>query len=91
MSGNRFQRDLVKHSSGSTAVGIQRAKLERIEIVAPTRTEEQDAVALSIHTADSEIVSAERELAKLRYLKFGLMTDLLTGRVRVPETIGTAP
>ena len=32
--------------------------------------------------------STENELAKLRHLKSGLMTDLLTGRVRVPETIG---
>ena len=88
MSGTRFQKELVKHSSGSTAVGIQRAKLELIELAVPKRTDEQDSIALNIHTADGQIVSIERELQKLRHLKSGLMADLLTGRVRVPEEKG---
>ena len=78
----------MKHSSGSTAVGIQRAKLELIELAVPKRTDEQDGIALNIHTADGKIVSIERELEKLRHLKSGLMADLLTGRVRVPEEKG---
>jgi type I restriction enzyme S subunit len=84
MAGTRFQKELVKHSSGSTAVGIQRAKLELIDIAVPQSTNEQVAIALNINTADSQIVSVERELDKLKNLKSGLMTDLLTGRVRVP-------
>lgn len=86
LAGTRFQKDLVKHSSGSTAVGIQRAKLELIEIAVPQTTDEQNGIALTIHTADGQIVSIERELERLRHLKSGLMSDLLTGRVRAPET-----
>jgi len=35
--------------------------------------------------------SEERQLSKLQSLKSGLMTDLLTGRVRVPEETAVAP
>jgi hypothetical protein len=36
---------------------------------------------------DALIRSHEHEFAKLVQLKSGLMADLLTGRVRVPESI----
>jgi hypothetical protein len=36
---------------------------------------------------DALIRSHEHELEKLLHLKSGLMNDLLTGRVRVPEGI----
>jgi len=86
MAGTRFQKQLVKHSSGSTAVGIQRAKLELIEIAVPESTDEQDAIASHIHSADHEIVLIARELDKLTNLKSGLMADLVTGRVRVSKS-----
>jgi hypothetical protein len=38
-----------------------------------------------LRTATQVIDSEERELQKLLNLKSGLMNDLLTGRVRVPE------
>jgi type I restriction enzyme S subunit len=90
MIGSRFQKELVRQSSGTTAVGIQRAKLELIEIVVPKRTDEQDGIALRMHSMDSQIVSLERELEKLQSLKSGLMADLLTGRVRVPAAFSVA-
>jgi type I restriction enzyme S subunit len=50
---------------------------------------EQDRL-LSIFTAETANIQAlEREKAKLRLLKQGLMDDLLTGRVRVP--VGSVP
>ena len=39
---------------------------------------------------DNLIVAHESELEKLVRLKSGLMADLLTGRVRVPETPATS-
>jgi type I restriction enzyme S subunit len=53
----------------------------------PSIGEQRLAVAaLSRH--DEQTSVEEAGLAKLQHLKSGLMTDLLTGRVRVPETIG---
>lgn len=48
---------------------------------------EQELISNMLETASSEIDAEQRELEKLRQLKSGLMTDLLSGRVRVPETL----
>ncbi len=86
MAGPRFQKELIRQSSGSTAVGIQRAKLELMHIAVPRRREEQDCAAQIVRLHDKQIRQHEAELIKLQSIKTGLMDDLLTGRVRVPET-----
>lgn len=48
---------------------------------------EQRRIASVLTTADERIVKEEAYLDKLRTLKKGLMADLLTGRVRVPEGV----
>ncbi len=51
------------------------------------KPDEQKRIAALLTASDEEQSAVERELAKLRHLKSGLMTDLLTGRVRVPEGV----
>jgi type I restriction enzyme S subunit len=51
--------------------------------------EEQEAIVSKVETQDALISQELLSLGKLHHLKSGVMTDLLTGRVRVPETIGT--
>ena len=87
MMGARFQQQLVRHSTGSTAVGIQRAKLETIDLAFPQDLAEQRAIKDAIHVTNERIEADEHELRKMIFLKSGLMTDLLTGRVRVPEHV----
>ena len=48
---------------------------------------EQGLIAKVIEGADRQIEASRNELKKLKTLKSGLQDDLLTGRVRVPETI----
>lgn len=47
---------------------------------------ERERISEQLWATDSSVTKAEHELAKLRLIKSGLMDDLLTGRVRVPET-----
>jgi len=47
---------------------------------------EQHAIVERIETFELAIKVEEGTLSKLQQLKSGLMADLLTGRVRVPET-----
>ncbi len=68
-------------------VNINPTNLRRLEAGFPSTTDEQVAIGNCIAVQDASIQSEERELAKLRGLKAGLMADLLTGRVRVPESI----
>jgi hypothetical protein len=54
--------------------------------------DEQDLIVLKIDGIDAALASMAKESAKLGSVKFGLQDDLLTGRIRVPESImeGTA-
>jgi len=49
---------------------------------------EQECILSMVNVQDNRIRLAEHEAAKLAQVKSGLMNDLLTGRVRVPESIG---
>jgi type I restriction enzyme S subunit len=49
--------------------------------------EEQRRILAAVAPVTDGIEASEGELAKLVALKSGLMNDLLTGRVRVPEGI----
>lgn len=52
-------------------------------LVALPRLDEQNRIAAILDAHDARIRAEERELAKLRQIKRGLMDDLLSGRVRV--------
>lgn len=52
---------------------------------------EQELIASILRAQKKQEQAEELNLSKLQQLKSGLMTDLLAGRVRVPESIGTTP
>jgi type I restriction enzyme S subunit len=54
----------------------------------PSRRKEQEQIAAAIQNLEAQLSKEADGLSKLRQLKSGLMTDLLTGRIRVPETLG---
>lgn len=81
------QKQVRRYVKGSAQPGLNLQDVEMFWTPVPN-TDEQRVVAdiLDNHVANE--ISASSELKKLRQLKSGLMTDLLTGRVRVPETLG---
>ena len=62
-------------------------ELHRAAIGVPS-SEEQESIVDRIQAIDAIANKEAATLAKLDVLKSGLMTDLLTGRVRVPEHVG---
>ena len=75
---------------GSTIKTIGLAYFKRLQIAVPP-IDEQRTAANAMLASEAAISAEEGELRKLSQLKSGLMTDLLTGRVRVPlPTGGTA-
>ncbi len=83
MKSDLFQSQLQKFSSGTTATGIQQAKLITLKVQFPDKLEEQKHIAKILYTIDDKIESDESYLSKLLKVKAGLMQDLLTGKVRV--------
>jgi type I restriction enzyme S subunit len=77
------QKTLERAQVGTTRAELSIAPLKRIAFAFPEK-KEQERIAKILDEQDGLIVVHETELAKLVQLKSGLMTDLLTGRVRVP-------
>jgi type I restriction enzyme, S subunit len=87
-----FQNLMRQQSSGTTATGIQRAKLEPLPISFPTSKIEQKQIAAVLSSIDRAIAQTEALIAKQQRIKTGLMQDLLTkgidenGNIRSEET-----
>jgi type I restriction enzyme S subunit len=62
---------------------INREELAAYAIALPPTIAEQEAVATILSDMDTEIAALETKLAKSRYLKQGMMQELLTGRIRL--------
>lgn len=81
MQSRDFQERMIQRSTGTTATGIQRAQLVRLELVVPPIAE-QEAIDIRLRSVDVRLTREQAEWRKLRDKKNGLMDDLLTGRVR---------
>lgn len=79
------QRTLELAQVGTTRAELSIAPLKRLKFVCPAENE-QHIIAQVLSDHDHVIERHERESEKLRQIKSGLMADLLTGRVRVPES-----
>lgn len=72
------------HTIGQAVTGINLGQLRQTPIAVPSR-EEQDRIVNVLDEQFSRIDEERTYREKLQSLKTGLMQDLLTGRVRVPE------
>jgi len=79
-----FLRKATEATHGTKKLDLD--ELHRVYIGVPPPVEQQ-AIVDRIQTIDSNIDCTTAEKTKLDLLKSGLMNDLLTGRVRVPEGI----
>ena len=61
-----FQNQLSLNSTGSTAKGIQRKKLDELPVGLPPTLPEQTAIATILSDMDAEIAALETKLAKAR-------------------------
>ena len=69
--------------SGSTFLEIGKAELGAYRVCVPPTRAEQTAIAAVFCDMDAEIAALEENVAKACRLKQGMMTDLLSGRVRL--------
>lgn len=79
---NKPRFEAIAMGSTIKTIGLPYFKLLNIAV---PQIEEQRTASEAMLLAEATISQTENELAKLQQLKSGLMTDLLTGRVRVPE------
>jgi len=82
-----FQALLVENATGSTALGIQRRRLEKLTVPVPPLPE-QRRIASALESVDNIIDSLGRLITKKQAIKQGMMQELLTGRTRLPGFAG---
>ncbi|WP_227815032.1 restriction endonuclease subunit S [Nitrogeniibacter aestuarii] len=74
---------LLTNSSSQGNIGM--GDIERLQISFPD-AEEQTAIATLLSDMDAELASLETRLTKTRALKQAMMSELLTGKTRLPTS-----
>lgn len=88
--GSRVFRDLInKANSGSSQPNLSADTVSKFKISFPKDIKEQIAIAELLSDMDNEIEELEKKLAKYRCIKQGMMSELLSGHIRLTEKEGT--
>lgn len=78
---------MMEQATGSTFLEISKSNLGNIEVMTPPTKAEQSAIAGILSDMDAEIDALTAKLNKLRNIKRGMMSELLTGRIRLADSI----
>lgn len=81
---DKFQKELIKHSSGSTFLEISSKNLKKLPIPIPC-LEEQQKIASFFSTLDQKIELNERKVKALEKLKKGLMQKIFNREIRFKQ------
>jgi type I restriction enzyme S subunit len=83
---NKFQLELQKEGTGSTALGIKASKLHKLKLIKPPLSEQKE-ISEYIESASQKIETAislkQQEIAKLKEYKSSLINGVVTGKVKV--------
>ena len=80
---------LDKLAAGSTITHLYQKDFANFEFDVPPTIDEQTAIAEILSDMDAEIDKLTARLKKLRNIKQGMMSELLTGRIRLVEQDAT--
>lgn len=77
-----YHDQLLPYIVGTKVSSVSKASVAQTKLVVP-EYKEQQAIAEILSNMDSEIEALEKELAKYRQVKQGMMQQLLTGKIRL--------
>ncbi len=81
-------KDQFKYfAAGTKVTGISKTNIAKIKLRFPESIKEQEAISTILSDMDGEIESLTRKLEKCRQIKQGMMQELLTGRIRLVDTV----
>jgi type I restriction enzyme S subunit len=78
-----IQQKIYSVQTGGAQPHVHPSELYNLEIYYTFDVQEQTEIASILSDIENEIVEKERELQKFRKLKSGMMSELLTGRIRL--------
>lgn len=87
LNTNEVTKDFIDSSTGTSnsQKRITPNTFLSYSITVPSDIEEQTAIASILSDMDNEIEELEKKLAKYRCIKQGMMSELLTGHIRLTE------
>ena len=86
----RIQQSFLNTIAEGTSIpGLSISDLETLPLPVPSE-EEQEQIAKILWNSDQKVCQEKEHKEKLQQLKRGLMQDLLTGKVRTPESISAS-
>lgn len=77
------EKALNAMATGTTITYLSRKQFEEYELLIPTNKNEQQAIAQLLSDFDGEIEKEKSKLQKYSLLKVGMISDLLTGKIRL--------
>lgn len=80
-----LKHKMVEQAFGTTFLEISKTALGNITVYSPPEKAEQTAIAEILSDMDAEIDALTEKLNKLRNIKQGMMSELLTGHIRLTE------
>lgn len=78
-----FRRTLIRISTVSANTNVNQENLKMLLAIKPILKEQME-ILLKIQTAQRKVELEKHMLSQYHFLKFGLMQDLLTGKISVP-------
>ncbi len=79
------QKTLERAQVGTTRAELSIAPLKKLRFAFPRSMSEQVAITRILDCASDAVRASEQELTKFCRMRDGLMADLLTGHVRIPQ------
>ncbi len=83
LASDIFKRLISNANTGSSQPNLSAEGVEKFEVTIPENKDEQLAIANVLSDLSAEIESLEEKLIKYLRMKQGMMSELLTGRIRL--------
>ena len=74
------------YAVGTKVMGVNKTTIGKILLYYPETKHEQAAIANVLSDMEKEIVTLTAKLNKLKHIKQGMMSELLTGRIRLVQS-----
>ena len=82
LSSDMVKSQYIAMAAGSSVQNLNKEKVSNVALYKPD-IDEQRCIAEALSDMDEEIVNCESQLIKYRDIKQGVMSELLTGRIRL--------
>lgn len=88
LNSNLGKTEITNLQAGGGRNNLNVADFKKYQLIIPKDIKEQTAIVTILSDMDNEIDELEKKLAKYRCLKQGMMSELLTGHIRLTEKEG---